>query len=129
MKLGGDQTTLDRARILRGAATLPERLLWAALRQKQHGLRFRRQHPAGSYILDFYCPSARLCVEIDGAQHNQTTASDARRDKWLANQGIHVIRVPATEVLRDPDAVAQWIASQAPLRRSAPPPPEEGEER
>jgi len=114
MRHGGNEIPLARARQLRRAATLPERLLWAALRRKQHGLRFRRQHPAGPYILDFYCPSARLCVEIDGAQHDLTTAKDQRRDRWLNEQGIRTIRVSATDVLNDPDAVAVWIARHAP---------------
>ena len=114
MRLGGDKTTLNRARLLRRAATLPERILWAALRRKQSGLRFRHQHPAGSYILDFYCPSARLCVEVDGAQHDLTAEHDRRRDNWLHQQGIRVIRVSAKDVLDDPDAVAQWIAQHAP---------------
>ena len=114
MRLGGNKTTLDRARALRRGATLPERLLWAALRRKQHGLRFRHQHPAGPFILDFYCPAARLCVEVDGSQHDLTNAADERRDRWLAKHDIRIIRIPARDVLRDPDAVAQWIALQAP---------------
>ena len=114
MKLGGDKLTLKRAQRLRREMTKPERLLWAALRRKQAGLRFRSQHPAGPFVLDFYCPSAKLCVEIDGAQHDLTTASDDRRDRWLARQGIRVIRIPARDVLADPDAVARWVADQAP---------------
>ena len=114
MRMGGDKQTLERARRLRRDATLPERLLWAALRRKQLGLRFRHQHPAGPYILDFFCPSARLCVEVDGSQHDLTAAADEDRDRWLGRQGIQVVRVSATDVLADPDAVAQWIAAQAP---------------
>ena len=49
--------------------TKPERLLWWALRRKQTGFHFRRQHPAGPYVLDFYCDTARLCVEADGVSH------------------------------------------------------------
>lgn len=59
---------------------------------------------------DFYCLSARLCVEIDGAQHDLNLAHDQRRDRWLGEQGIRTIRVSATDVLADPDAVALWIA-------------------
>ena len=50
----------------------PERLLWGALRKNKLGLRFRKQHPAGPYVLDFYCDSARLCVEVDGESHDFT---------------------------------------------------------
>ena len=114
MRNGGDKFTLDRARQLRRNPTKPERLLWAALRRKQRGLRFRQQHPAGPYVLDFYCPSAKLCVEVDGSHHDQTVAADERRDRWLGKQGIKVLRVSATDVLADPDAVADWIALQAP---------------
>ena len=114
MRNGGDKTTLDRARALRRNPTKPERLLWAAIRRKQRRLRFRQQHPVGAYILDFYCPSARLCIEVDGRQHDQTVATDERRDHWLGQLGITVIRVPATDVLADPDAVADWIALHAP---------------
>lgn len=114
MRLGGDKETLKRARQLRRDTTLPERLLWAALRRRQTGLRFRRQHPAGAYILDFYCPSARLCVEVDGTHHDMTAPDDELRDRWLEQQGITVIRVAARDVLDDPEAVAAWIADQAP---------------
>ena len=114
MRHGGDKTTLNRARQLRRNLTKPERLLWAALRRKQRGLRFRQQHPAGPYILDFYCPLASLCVEVDGSHHDQTVAADEVRDQWLAKHGIRVFRVAATDVLADPDAVADWIALQAP---------------
>ena len=114
MRHGGDKTTLDRARQLRRNATKPERLLWAALRHKQRGLRFRQQHPVGPHILDLYCPSASLCVEVDGSHHDQTRATDARRDRWLGKQGIKVLRVSASDDLANPDAVADWIALQAP---------------
>ena len=114
MRNGGDKTTLDRARGLRRNPTKPERLLWAAIRRKQRGLRFRQQHPVGAYILDFYCPSARLCIEVDGRQHDHTVAADERRDRWFGQLGITVIRVPATDVIAGPDAVAAWIALQDP---------------
>ena len=80
MKQGGDRTTLERARQRRRDATLPERLLWAALRGKQTGLRFRRQHPTGPFILDFYCVSARLCVEIDD---RESPAAPITRTEWI----------------------------------------------
>jgi very-short-patch-repair endonuclease len=58
------------ARDLRAATSLPEGLLWRCLRGRRlEGLRFRRQHPAGPYVLDFYCPALRLAVEIDGDTH------------------------------------------------------------
>src|SRR5947208_2097538 len=94
--------TFKRARALRRALTLPEVLLWQALRAgRVGGLRFRRQHPVGPYVLDFYCPSAGLAVEVDGAAHDipDQAGRDLRRDAWLADQGIRVLRVLAADVL------------------------------
>ena len=56
--------------------TRPEQSLWAMLRDRQTGLRFRRQHPLGVYILDFYAPSAKLCIEVDGPSHGVLIGSD-----------------------------------------------------
>ena len=71
--------TFQRARHLRRGMSLPEIVLWQALRKlRLGGLRFRRQHPIGPYILDFYCPSARLAIEVDGFAHD--TVAEAHRD-------------------------------------------------
>src|SRR5947207_10375074 len=81
--------TLKRARALRRKMTLPEVILWQELRGgKLKGLQFRRQHPIGPYILDFFCPAARLAIEIDGSSHEneQQFRHDERRDRWLATQ-------------------------------------------
>ena len=85
--------------------SLPEVLIWQRIR----GGEFRRQHALGPFILDFYRPSDRLCIEIDGQQHD--LARDARRDAWLADKDVRTIRIPATAVLNDPDAVAEFILS------------------
>src|SRR5437870_13607423 len=98
------QQTVSRARQLRRQMSLPEVVLWQALRQgRLADLRFRRQHPIGPYILDFYCPSARLVVEVDGAAHDSAAQvrHDARRDAFLAENGVRVLRIAAAEVLRD----------------------------
>jgi very-short-patch-repair endonuclease len=95
--------TVKRARALRRRMTLPEVLLWQALRGgRAAGLRFRRQHPIGPYILDFFCPSARLAVEVDGATHDiaKQARRDERRDAWLAARNIRVLHVTAAEVLK-----------------------------
>jgi len=85
--------------------TLPERLLWRELRGGQlAGARFRRQHPIGPYILDFYCATAFMAVEIDGAAAHggpDRAAHDDRRDAWLKEQGIQVVRFAAADVLND----------------------------
>ena len=96
--------TVNRARKLRREMSLPEIVLWQALRKKGLArLRFRRQHPIGPYILDFYCPAARLAVEVDGLAHD--TAAQARHDErrraWLTQQGVRVLRIRASDVLKD----------------------------
>jgi very-short-patch-repair endonuclease len=96
--------TFKRARELRRNMTLPEVILWQALRGgRLAGLRFRRQHPIGPYILDFYCPSARLAVEVDGFAHDTAAQvqRDENRDAWLAERGVKVLRVAAGDVLKD----------------------------
>ena len=91
--------------------SLPEVLLWRAVRSDATGVRLRRQHPVGPYIVDFYCAEARLAVEIDGASHHHGDAPqhDERRDAWLAGQGIRVLRLSAALVLSDMDAALRTI--------------------
>src|SRR5579871_5487905 len=94
--------TLERARELRRRMSPPEVIVWQNLRGgRLNGIRFRRQHPIGPYILDFYCSSARLAVEIDGVGHNaeDRVRHDERRSAWLAAQGVRVVRVAAPDVL------------------------------
>jgi very-short-patch-repair endonuclease len=95
--------------------TAPERALWAIVRRSQIGLRFRRQYSIGSYVLDFYCPDQRLCVEVDGPVHREIDQMerDAKRDAWLESQGLRVLRFSATEVLERPAAVVAAIARAA----------------
>jgi very-short-patch-repair endonuclease len=131
VKLTGPEKTKKRARAQRASMSLPERVLWGQLRLKRTGLRFRNQHPAGPYVLDFYCHEARLCVEIDGQSHDFTSAHDERRDRWLASQGVRTPRISAQDVLRNLEGVLQYIVAEArapsdALRASAPP---EGESR
>jgi len=104
----GAMNTVQKARRLRRAMSLPEVLLWQALRRRQGGVKLRRQHPIGPYILDFWCPAARLAIEVDGQAHDmgERTRHDMRRDAWLSAQGVAVLRLPAVEVLRDPTGTA-----------------------
>ena len=133
----GSGRAYRRAKGLRREMSLPEILLWQQLRRGQTGFHWRKQHPAGPYDLDFYCDSAKLCVEVDGEAHDRgdQPAKDARRDRWLAAQGIATLRVPAGEVLRNIGGVLVFIGAyareRAPLHRPAdgPPPPNQlGEE-
>jgi len=97
------------ARRMRSDLSLPEVLLWRRLRGAD--VRFRRQHPIGPYVLDFYCPSAGLAIEVDGISHDMGNRPqrDEVRTEWLVGQGIEVLRLPARDVLDDPDAVADAI--------------------
>ena len=102
-----------RARQLRRKMTLPEVLLWQRLRGAPGGCKFRRQHPSGAYVLDFYCADARLAVEVDGQGHDARQVEDVHRDRWFADAGIKTLRIAATDVLRDPDAAAAAVLSAA----------------
>ena len=106
------------ARRLRQQMTLPEVILWQALRKQPNGLKFRRQHASGSYILDFYCSDARLAIEVDGEVHNRGSRPqrDATRDAWLDRAGVHTLRVPAAAVLADANAVIEGIIAEAKAR-------------
>jgi len=104
--------TYQRAAQMRRALTPPEARLWTYLKAgRLNGLRFRRQHPIGPYILDFYCRAARTAVEIDGAHHFDPAqhAHDTRRTAWLNRQNIQVLRYPATDIRDRLDAVLTHI--------------------
>ena len=106
--------SVSRARVMRRALTPPEARLWVRLRRRSlDGLKFRRQHPAGPYVLDFYCPEAMLAVEVDGESHADRAVHDARRTRWLERQGIAVIRFPAESVRTNLGAVLDVIAERA----------------
>lgn len=104
--------------------SLPEVLLWIALRERPGSHKFRKQHSAGPYSLDFYCAAAALCIEVDGKAHDMgdNPQSDERRDAWLAERGIRTLRIPAEEILRDIEPVLMLIeqecAARAPPRSS-----------
>jgi very-short-patch-repair endonuclease len=102
---------VKRARTLRRQMTLPEVLLWKIFRQRPHGLKIRRQHETGDYILDFYCSDARLAIEIDGKAHDHPdqVEHDLKRDAWAASHGIETLRIPASEVMADVDRAAEAI--------------------
>ena len=96
---------------LRRQATPPERLLWSRLKRGQvGGYKFRRQHPLGPYIADFYCHEVALVVEIDGSTHSgDRKKSDGIRDAWMDERRIGVLRVRAVDVYRDLDNVLATI--------------------
>jgi very-short-patch-repair endonuclease len=111
---------LDRsiasAKEMRRNLTPREARLWQALRRcGLDGPKFRRQHPIGPFILDFYCVSAKLAVEVDGAVHTlgDNPARDDSRDLWLERRGITVLRIEARHVRGKLDAVLTEISRAA----------------
>jgi ATP-dependent helicase HrpA/adenine-specific DNA-methyltransferase len=101
--------------LLRKKATEPERILWRRLRNRSFGgYKFRRQHPFDDYVLDFYCPSAKLAIELDGGGHNYHAGQirDLKRSKFLAAHGVAVLRFWNHQVRQELDSVlrAIWFA-------------------
>ncbi|WP_201739169.1 endonuclease domain-containing protein [Flavisphingopyxis soli] len=130
--------TVVRARKLRRALSIPETTLWVRLRARPAGFKFRRQHPCGPYVLDFYCAAAKLGIEVDGVAHDMgdRPERDARRELVLNQQGIEIMRIRAGDIVRDVDAAVEAIAATCEARRiplhhpALPdgPPPRAGEE-
>ena len=106
-----------RARKLRRSATDAEHTLWDLVRDRRlDGHKFRRQVPIGPYIVDFLCKEKQLVVELDGSQHQDRTAYDARRTAWLNAEGYKVIRLWNNDVLEDPEAAAEHILAKLEAR-------------
>ena len=94
---------------LRRDATPAERCLWRIVRARRlAGIKFRRQHRIGRYVVDFYSPAARLAVELDGSVHDDPLRSeyDGVRQRYLESLGIRVVRFSNQEVISTPDVVA-----------------------
>lgn len=121
-RIRGTTPKIDQAaKQLRKNPTLAEVRLWQALRnRKLHGWRFRRQHPIGQFIVDFYCPQCKLAVEVDGASHDRRTEVDTARTQVLETYGYQVIRFTNHQVLNDLGNVLEAI-HQAAIARSPPP--------
>jgi len=106
--------TRQRAKELRKNLTPPEGILWSKLSSRRlMGLKFRRQHPMGPYITDFYCHEAHLIVELDGPTHGPRRAHDARRDAYFEREGIETLRFPASDIPTDMDRVLRIIYRRA----------------
>jgi very-short-patch-repair endonuclease len=103
------------ARELRRETTLPENILWQHLRRNTLGVRFRRQHPVGPYVLDFFCYKLNLCIELDGEVHQapQANEKDYIRTDFLNRQGITVLRFSNDVVLKNTKAIIQTISNYA----------------
>ena len=106
---------MDRARLLRKKATASERILWRHLRNRKFAsYKFRRQHPFDRYVLDFYCPSAKLAIELDGGGHNYYAGQihDRTRSEFLARHGVVLLRFWNHQVRQELGSVlrAIWFA-------------------
>ena len=102
------------AKKLRLESTLAEKLLWSRIKARRlNGWKFRRQHPFGSFILDFYCHEKKLVIELDGGYHDYylSREQDKERDKILKKHNIKVLRFKNDEVLHGLEAVLQTIAT------------------
>ena len=110
------------AKRMRKTMTQPEVWLWARIKGRNHGNHFRKQHPIGPYIVDFYCAKANLVIEVEGAVHDVLSIAqkDAVRVAWLESQGLEVMRIPARDIMADPDEIALGVimrATELTLRR------------
>jgi len=113
--------SLARRRLFRHHLTDAEAELWKHLRRHQiGGFKFRRQHPCGPFVLDFYCVAKRLAIELDGGQHLEPRglAYHRRRDAFLAARGITVLRFPCDQVFRELEGILVAIAFELGVERS-----------
>lgn len=111
-----DTELKERRRELRRNQTEAEVAFWQQVRNRQfHGLKFFRQYSVGSYILDFYCPTLKLGVELDGGQHNcpEGREKDAVRSGFLRTQGVMVVRFWNHDVLQNMSGVLEQLAVSA----------------
>jgi adenine-specific DNA-methyltransferase len=107
---------------MRHEASPPERLLWSALRNKQLGYKFRRQHPIGPFIADFYSREAHTVVEVDGSTHftEESLEYDAGRDAYMRSLGLEVLRFTTAEVQRNLEGVCVAIREACRQRTESP---------
>ena len=113
MKGGLTPEYLVFVRQLRREQTDAEKLLWYCLRNRQLcGLKFRRQHPVGPYVLDFYCYEYKICLELDSGQHYESAGieHDEQRQAFLISRGIRTLRFSNRDVLQHLEAVLLQIA-------------------
>ncbi len=100
---GASHLIFENAKTLRGNMTAAEINLWMYLRKGVNGFKFRRQHPIGIYIADFYCHKAKLIIELDGSIHNieEVIKNDEERQKELERWGYFVIRSTNKQIMQN----------------------------
>jgi very-short-patch-repair endonuclease len=103
-------------------------LLWRLLRLTRGELRFRRQHPIGPDVADFYCPAAKIVIQVDGTTHDHSQDADAKRDAYMARLGLESSAFPQPKFLRALKR-ARTRSSASVRRELAPPPPSLAAER
>lgn len=110
---GASYLIFENAKVLRKSMTDAEKALWFHLKQKPDGFKFRRQHPLGVYIADFYCHKLKLVIELDGSVHNveEVKINDEIRQRVIEESGIKVIRFTNERVFNDLEMVIQEIKS------------------
>ena len=114
--------SVTKARQLRKRMSPTEIRLWRVLRLRPEGLQFRRQHPFGPFVLDFFCKAAGIAVEVDGVAHDfvDNPARDAKRDRWALEQGVETLRISAEDVRGNLEGVVTHIIKRC-LERTPPP--------
>lgn len=103
------QNTKEKVRYLRQESTKAEKILWRKIRNRQLGVKFRRQHPIGNYVLDFYAPEEKFCIELDGSEHKENTEYDNERTGFLNSKKIKVLRFWNHEIEQNLDKVIDKI--------------------
>lgn len=108
------QSSIAKARALRRKMTVAERKFWSLVRDNRLGVKFRRQVPFGPYIVDFFCFSAKLVVELDGSQHYRAEGKeyDFHRDEFLKAHGLTVLRFSNEEFFANQEGICQVILEQ-----------------
>ena len=126
----GNPVLRGRARELRRELTPAERILWPRLRGRRFlGFKFRRQHPFGRYVLDFFCHESSIVVELDGLTHVGREAQDKRRQRWIESRGLKVLRFWDSDVYTNLNGVLEVIWHECDSRKAKvkrPPPKRNG---
>ena len=121
----GQAGYLDLKRRLRSEMTGPEKRLWSRLRGRQlKGIKFRRQHGIGPYIVDFYCPEQSIVIELDGDSHAdaEQIQKDQRRDRYLRSIGLKVVRYGNDDILKNLEGVLEDLQTRVSSESTSPSP-------
>ena len=119
MFYGAKPNTFEKARLLRESMTAAESHLWTFLSKNKLGVRFKPQHPADIFILDFYCHELKLAIEIDGGIHKSQSQYDQSRTDELEKYKIKIIRFTNDQVIEKTEKVLEKIRQEISERRKA----------